>query len=95
MNLNSLCNLTDATSMAMWKPAILSTYGNSFESPDYIRELTGPMRPTYPDGMAERELLTSIAQVLIKQTVYLVKSHLFDILFREDTTMHTKRILQL
>ena len=95
MNLNSICNLTDATSMAMWKPAIQSTYGNSFDSPNYIREPTGPMRPTYPDGMAERELLTSIAQVLIKQTEYLVKSHLFDILFREDTTMHTKRILQL
>ena len=93
MNLNSICNLTDATSMAMWKPAIQSTYGNSSKSPDYIRELTGPMRPTYPDGMAERELLTSIAQVLIKKTEYLVI--LFDILFREDTTMHTKRILQL
>ena len=93
MNLNSICNLTDATSMAMWKPAIQSTYGNSSVSPDYIRELTGPMRPTYPDGMAERELLTSIAQVLIKKTEYLVI--LFDILFREDTTMHTKRILQL
>ena len=79
--------------MAMWKPAIQSTYGNSSVSPDYIRELTGPMRPTYPDGMAERELLTSIAQVLIKKTEYLVI--LFDILFREDTTMHTKRILQL
>ena len=94
MNLNSFCNLTDATSLAMWKPAIQATYGNSSESPDYIRRLTGPMRPTYPDGMAERELLTSIAQVLIKKTEYLVKSHLFDILFR-DTTMHTKRILQL
>ena len=94
MNLNSLCNLTDATSLAMWKPAIQATYGNSSESPDYIRGLTGPMRPTYPDGMAERELLTSIAQVLINQTANLGKSHLFDILVREDTTMHTKRILQ-
>ena len=81
--------------MAMWKPAIQSTYGNSSVSPDYIRELTGPMRPTYPDGMAERELLTSIAQVLMNETANLGKYHLFDVLVRENTTMHTKRILQL
>ena len=94
MNLNSFCNLTDTTSLAMWKPAIQATYGNSSESPDYISGLTGPMRPTYPDGMAERELLTSIAQVLINQTANLGKNHLLYVLVREDTTMHTKRILQ-
>ena len=94
MNQNSFCNLTDTTSLAMWKPAIQATYGNSSESPDYIKVLTGPMRPTSPDGMAEKELLTSIAKVLINQTANLGKYHLFDVLVRENTTMHMKRILQ-
>ena len=75
MNLNSFCNLTDDTSLAKWKPAIQATYENISEAPDYIRELSGPMRLVYPDGMAERELITSLAKVLINQVFVLEEFH--------------------
>ena len=75
LNLNSFCNLTDDTSLAKWKPAIQATFANVSETPDYIRELSGPMRLVYPDGMAERELITSLAKVLINQVVVLEESH--------------------
>ena len=65
MNLNSFCNLTDDTTLAKWKPALEATYGNTSESPGYIRELSGPMRLVFPDGMAEKELITSLAKVLL------------------------------
>ena len=66
MNLNSFCNLTDYTSLAKWKPAIQATYENISKSPRYIRVLSGPMRLVYPVGMAEKELITSLAKVFIK-----------------------------
>ena len=75
LNLNSFCNLTDDTSLVKWKPAILATYGNISESPDYVRELSGPMRLVYPDQMAEKELITSLAKVLINQVVVLQEFH--------------------
>ena len=92
LNLNSFCNLTDNTSLAKWKPAIQATYGNISELPDYIRGLSGPMRPVYPDGMAEEELITSLVKVLIHQVVVLGESHFH---FRENTTMPLRRTLQL
>ena len=64
MNLNSFCNLTDDTSLAKWKPAIQATFANVSETPDYIRELPGPMRLVYPKGIAERELITSLTKVI-------------------------------
>ena len=75
LNLNSFCNLTDGTSLAKWKPALEATYGNISELPDYVRELSGPMRLVYPDGMAEKELITSLAKVLINQVVFLEEFH--------------------
>ena len=48
---------------------------NISEAPGYIRELSGPMRLVYPDGMAERELITSLAKVLINQVVVLEEFH--------------------
>ena len=75
LNLNSFCNLTDNTSLAKWKPAIQATYENISKSPKYIRELPGPMRLVYPDEMAERELITSLAKVLINQAVVLEVFH--------------------
>ena len=75
MNLNSFCNLTDDTSMAKWKPSIQATYGNTSETPGYISELPGPMRLVYPDGMAERELITSLAKVLITPVIVLEEFH--------------------
>ena len=71
LNLNSFCNLTDNTSMGKWQPALEAIYGNTSEGPVYIRELLSPMRPVYPDGMAERELINSFSQVLIISTMNL------------------------
>ena len=68
LNLNSFCNLTDNTSMGKWQPALEAIYGNTSEGPVYIRELLSPMRPVYPDGMVERELINSFYQVLIIST---------------------------
>ena len=95
MNLNSLCNLTDDSSLAKWKPTIQATYGNISEAPDYIRVLPGPMRLVYPDGMAERELITSLAKVQIKQVFVLSEKSQAAIVYRESTTMPLKRTLQL
>ena len=95
LNLNSFCDLTDNTSMAKWKPAIQATYGNISELPDYVRELSGPMRLVYPDGMAERELISSLAKVQINQVVVLSEKSQAAIVYRESTTMPLKRILQL
>ena len=95
MNLNSFCNLTDGTSMAKWKPAIQATYGNFSVAPDYIQELSGPMRLIYPDRMAERELITSLAKVQSSQVFALSEKSHAAIVYRESTTMPLKRILQL
>ena len=93
LNLNSFCNLTDGTSLAKWKPAIQATYENTSEAPGYIRKLPGPMRLVYPDGMAERELITSLAKVLINQVVVLWEPHFS--FYRENTTTPLRRTLQL
>ena len=95
LNLNSFCNLTDDTSLAKWKPAIQATYGNTSEAPGYIRELSGPMRLVYPDGMAERELITSLAKVQINQVFVLSEKSQTVIVYRENTTTPLRRTLQL
>ena len=66
MNLNSFCDLTE-TSLAMWQPSIQSTYGNISESLDYISGLPGPMRLKYPNGMASKELISSLTEVWMDQ----------------------------
>ena len=79
----------------MWKPTIQATYGNTSETPDYIRELSGPMRLVYPDRMAERELITSLAKVQIKQVFVLSEKSQTVFVYRESTTVPLKRTLQL
>ena len=81
--------------MAKWKPAIQATYGNISELPDYIRELSGPMRLVYPDGMAERELITSLAKVQINHVFVLSEKSQTVFVYRESTTVPLKRTLQL
>ena len=95
LNLNPFCNLTDNTSLAKWKPAIQATYGNTSEAPGYIRDLSGPMRLVYPDGMAKRELITSLAQVLISHVFVLSEKSQTVFVYRESTTTPLKRTLQL
>ena len=55
--MSPFCNTT-STSMAMWQPSVLETYGE--EKPDYLGEISGPMRETYPDSMGDRELIESL-----------------------------------
>ena len=82
--------------MAKWKPSIQATYGKSSEAPDYIRGLSGPMRLVYPDRMAERELITSLAKVQINQVFVLSEKYQTCVfVYRESTTMPLKRTLQL
>ena len=95
LNLNSFCNLTDDTSLAKWKPAIQATYGNTSDPPDYVRELSGPMRLVYPDRMAERELMTSLVKVQINQVFVLSEKSQTVFVYRENTTMPLRRTLQL
>ena len=49
------------TSLAMWQPSILATYGNATTS--YVDLLSGPLRPKYPNSMEERELISSLTKV--------------------------------
>ena len=60
LNLSPFCNLT-LTSLAMWQPSILETYGNQTTS--YVNQTSGPMRLKYPNSMGERELISSLAKV--------------------------------
>ena len=60
MNLSPFCNLT-STSLAMWQPSVLETYGNQTTS--YINATSGPMRRNFPNSIAEKELITSLTKV--------------------------------
>ena len=60
LNLSPFCNLT-STSLAMWQPSVLETYGNQTTS--YINATSGPMRRNFPNSTAERELITSLTKV--------------------------------
>ena len=66
LNLSPFCNLTSYSQMAKWQPTINSTYGTA--RTDYTKKLQGPLRLKYPGqgkAGADRELLTSLKQVLI------------------------------
>ena len=60
LNLNTFCNLT-LTSLAMWQPSVLETYGNLTTT--YLNKTKGPLRPNYPNTMGDRELITSLTKV--------------------------------
>ena len=64
LNLSPFCN-TSSTSLAMWQPSVLETYGDQ-KNLSYLDELTGPMRQKYPNSMADRELITSLPKVTIQ-----------------------------
>ena len=60
LNLNTFCNLT-LTSLAMWQPSVLETYGNLTTT--YLNKTKGPLRPNYPNTMGDRELISSLTKV--------------------------------
>ena len=60
LNLSPFCNLI-STSLAMWQPNVLETYGNQTTS--YINATSGPMRRNFPNSMGKRELITSLTKV--------------------------------
>ena len=60
MNLSPFCNM-NLTSLAMWQPSILATYGNSTTS--YVDQLSGPLRLKFPNSMEETELISSLTEV--------------------------------
>ena len=60
LNLSPFCNLS-ATSLAMWQPSVLETYGNL--TTDYVSKITGPLRPKYPNSMGDTELISSLTKV--------------------------------
>ena len=62
LNLNPFCDLSKTT-LAMWQPDVKATYGNGSEAISYIKGVEGPMRLKYPYDMAEKELITSLAEV--------------------------------
>ena len=62
LNLSPFCK-TSATSLVMWKPSMEATYGNATAS--YVTGIQGPMRPKYPRAMAEKELISSLTEVLL------------------------------
>ena len=61
LNLSPFCNLS-STSLAMWQPSILETYGN--QTTAYVKHVSGPLRSKYPDSMDEDELITSLVKVI-------------------------------
>ena len=62
LNLNPFCD-TANPSLPMWQPDVLASYGAASESRNYIKDIQGPMRPMYPDAMAEKELISSLTEV--------------------------------
>ena len=64
LNLSPFCN-TSLTSLAMWQPSVLKTYGGQ-EKLDYLDKITGPMRKKYPNSMGDRELITSLTEVRVQ-----------------------------
>ena len=60
LNLSPFCNLTNGN-LVKWQPSINATYGNINTS--YTGGLPGPMRPKYPQSMADDELISSLAEV--------------------------------
>ena len=64
LNLSPFCN-TSSTSLAMWQPSVLETYGEEGKL-DYLDRIAGPMRKKYPNSMVEREIITSLTEVTIQ-----------------------------
>ena len=64
LNLSPFCN-TSSTTLAMWQPSVLETYGE-LKKPDYLDNIEGPMRKKYPNSMVEREIITSLTEVTIQ-----------------------------
>ena len=64
LNLSPFCN-TSSTSLAMWEPSVLETYGEE-GTLDYLDKITGPKRKKYPNSMGEREIITSLTEVAIQ-----------------------------
>ena len=60
LNLSLFCNLS-STSLAMWQPVVLETYGNQTTS--YVNKIQTPMRLKYPNSMGDEELITSLTKV--------------------------------
>ena len=60
LNLSPFCTLT-TSSLVKWQPTINETYGNI--TTNYTSGLPGPMRPRYPQYMADEELLLSLKEV--------------------------------
>ena len=60
LNLSPFCNLS-STSLAMWQPRVLETYGNQTTS--YVNKIQTPMRLKYPNSMGDEELITSLTKV--------------------------------
>ena len=80
LNLSPFCYLS-STSLAMWQPRVLETYGNQTTS--YVNKIQTPMRLKYPNSMGDEELITSLTKVgLAILTEYYITSkynpyHLF------------------
>ena len=89
LNLSPFCNLT-STSLAMWQPSVLETYGNS--TTDYIYRTAGPLRLNYPNSMGDRELISSLTKVCWSN-VSQIRAH--SINRAKSTTTLTKRTSQL
>ena len=64
LNLSPFCN-TSSTSLALWQPSVLETYGVQ-EKLDYLDKIIGPMRKKYPNSMGEREIIKSFTEVTIQ-----------------------------
>ena len=73
LNLSPFCN-TSSTSLAMWQPSVLETYGEK-KNLSYLDEMTVPMRQRYPNSMPNRELITSLTEVTIWRLSVNYESH--------------------
>ena len=63
MNLSPICDLSK-TSLASWRPSVKSTYESVYANPIYLDAVQGPLRLKYPNDMAGKELIASLAEVV-------------------------------
>ena len=63
MNLSPICDLSKA-SLASWRPSVKSTYESDSANPRYLDDVQGPLRLKYPNDMAGKELIASLAEVV-------------------------------
>jgi len=88
MNLSPFCNM-NLTSLAMWQPSILATYGNSTTS--YVDQLSGPLRPKFPNSMEDRELISSLTEGGQLYNAYEKDIAIVNIFFGEPTVFEFER----